>query len=67
MKKPSYIPVVIIIFSLVLFGLSSDIKFLPLQIKTLLVGKIGLVVGLIGLWIYTLLPIWDNSKNKDSN
>ncbi|MFT6338719.1 MAG: hypothetical protein ACI86M_003931 [Saprospiraceae bacterium] len=67
MNKPSYYPVIIIVISISLFGVSSFIEFMPLQIKVFLLGKVGLVVGVIGLWLFTILPMWENSNTRDES
>jgi len=64
MKKPSYYPVLIIIISLILFLVASLTDILPLQIKLIFLAKVGIVVGFIGLWIFTLLPMWGNKKES---
>jgi len=67
MKRSSYIPVIIIIVSLALFGISSMVESLPLSFKLGFVGKIGLIVGVVGLWLFTLMPMWSNKKNRNGD
>ena len=60
--KPSYVPVVIILVSLGLFLVSSQIDNFSIQTKMGFVGKIGLLIGIIGLWLFTFVPMWSSKK-----
>lgn len=61
-KKVSYIPVVVVIISLILLGVAEGVDNFPLQTKIGFVGKVGLVIGMIGLWLYTILPSMGNKE-----
>lgn len=55
-KKVSFIPIVMIIISMLLLGVAEGIDNFTLQTKIGFVGKVGLVIGMIGLWLFTILP-----------
>lgn len=55
-KETSYVPVVIIIISIVLMGVAEGVEHFPLQTKIGFIGKVGIVVGVIGFWLFTVLP-----------
>jgi len=57
LNKRAYWPVAIIVISLIFLIGSSSIDNLPLQTKIGFIGKIGLIVGVISLWLFTILPI----------
>ena len=62
MKKVSYLPVIFILISFILLGISTGLESIPLKVKLGFLGKIGLIVGVIGLWLFTILPLWGNRK-----
>lgn len=55
-RKPAYWPVAIVVISVIMMLASSNIESFSLQTKVGFVGKIGLIVGLISLWLFTVLP-----------
>jgi len=57
LNKRAYWPVAIIVISLIFLIGSSSIDNVPLQTKIGFIGKIGLIVGVISLWLFTILPI----------
>ncbi len=63
MKKPSFIPAFILLAAIVLLGLSDSIDNHVLQIKLGFTGKIALIIGVLGLWALTILPMWRDKNN----
>lgn len=66
MKKPSFVPAFILLAAIILLGLSDSIDNHVLQIKIGFTGKILLIIGVLGLWALTILPMWGrkNSERK---
>lgn len=62
MKKPSYIPVLILTGALVLIGLADMAENFVWQTKLGFLGKIFLIIGVLSLWAMTLNPLWNNNK-----
>ena len=61
-KKVSYIPVFVVMISLIFLGVAESVDNFPLQTNIGFVGKVGLVIGMIGLWLYTILPSMGNKE-----
>lgn len=55
-NKTAYWPIGVLVIALVLLLGSSLIDNFPLRTKIGFVGKIGLIVGLISFWLFTVLP-----------
>ncbi len=64
MKKPSYIPVLIFITAIILVGLSDLVESFSLHVMLGATGKIFLIVGTVGIWTLTLLPLMSKNKKK---
>lgn len=64
MKKPSYIPVLIVITAIILVGLSDLVENFSLHVMLGATGKIFLIVGIIGTWTLTLLPLMTKEEKK---
>ncbi len=62
MKKPSYIPVLILTAALVLLGVSDMSENFVWQTKLGFLGKIFLIIGVLSLWVMTLNPLWGKKK-----
>lgn len=62
MKKHSYYPIYILVISLILGLSASFVEIEALSIKLSFAAKIGLVVGFIGLWLFTILPMWKEKR-----
>ena len=63
-SKASYVPVVIIVVSFILLAIASGLDYFPLQAKVGFLGKVGLVVGVISFWLFTLMPKWGKKNRK---
>lgn len=64
MKKPSFVPAIIVVAAIILLGLSDTIDQYVLQIKVGFTGKIFLIIGVLGLWAFTILPMLNRNENQ---
>lgn len=65
MKKSSYIPVLIFITAIILLGLSDMVESFSLHVMLGATGKIFLIVGILGVWTLTLIPLLTKNNKKD--
>lgn len=63
MKKSSYLPALILLAGIILLGVTDSVDNHVLQIKLGITGKIALIVGVFGLWLFTILPIFKEKEN----
>lgn len=64
MKKPSYFPILIVITAIALLGLSDTVENFSLHAMLGATGKIFLIVGILGLWTLTLIPLLSKKDEK---
>ena len=61
-SNKSYWPILVIVLSVVMLILSYSIDNFSVKTKLGFVGKIGLIVGMISLWLFTILRKRDQQK-----
>ena len=64
MKKPTFLPVLIVITAIILLGLSDTVENFSLHVMLGATGKIFLIVGILGVWTLTLLPLITKNNKK---